>query len=137
MMAELNSKLISRSIFGFELEIEVIFSRSSVESERVGRLRKAAINFVSSAVRAALAGDIVRPLVARGAFNAFTMSSAERCSAADANPEERANPAAKATPTRPILRLLKAMEILLSVNARASPGIPSLKKVATRVVGAM
>ena len=79
---ELNSKLISRSIFGFELEIELIFSRSSVESERVGRLRKAAIKRVSSAARAALAGDIVRPRVARGAFNAFTMSSAERCSAA-------------------------------------------------------
>ena len=31
-----------------------------------------------SAARAALAGDIVRPRVARGAFNAFTMSSAER-----------------------------------------------------------
>src|SRR4051794_31703657 len=91
MMAELNSKLISRSIFGFELEIELIFSRSSVESERVGRLRKAAIKRVSSAARAALAGDIVRPRVARGAFNAFTMSSAERCSAADANPEERPN----------------------------------------------
>ena len=100
MMAELNSKLISRSIFGFELEIELIFSRSSVESERVGRLRKAAINRVSSAARAALAGDIVRPRVARGAFSAFTMSSAERCSAADADPDERANPTAKATPTK-------------------------------------
>jgi hypothetical protein len=58
MMAELNSKFISRSIFGFELEIELIFSRSSVDSERVGRLRKAVINRVSSAARAALAGEI-------------------------------------------------------------------------------
>jgi hypothetical protein len=41
MTAELNSKLISRSIFGFELAIDAIWSRSSVDSERVGRLRNA------------------------------------------------------------------------------------------------
>src|SRR6476620_5204684 len=108
MTAELNSKLISRSIFGFELAIEVIFSRSSVDSDRVGRLRKAAIKRVSSAARAALAGDVVKPRVIRGGFSALMMSSAERCSAADAAPEERANPTAKVTPTKLILRLLKA-----------------------------
>jgi hypothetical protein len=42
------------------------------------------------------------------------MSSAIRCSAADADPEERANPTAKVTPTEPVLRLLKTMETLLS-----------------------
>jgi hypothetical protein len=68
MMAELNSKLISRSIFGFELAVEVIFSRSSVDSERVGRFRKAAIKRVSSAARAALAGDVVKTRVTRGGF---------------------------------------------------------------------
>jgi hypothetical protein len=31
-----HKKLISRSIFGFELAIDAILSRSSVESERVG-----------------------------------------------------------------------------------------------------
>ena len=66
--AELNSKLISRSIFGFELAIDAILSRSSVDSERVGRLRNASINCVSSAARAASAGDVVRPRVTRGAL---------------------------------------------------------------------
>src|SRR3982074_1411627 len=80
--AELYLKLISRSIFGFELAIDAILSRSSVDRERVGRLRTALRNFVSSAARAASAGEVVSPRVARGDLRAFMMSSAERCSAA-------------------------------------------------------
>jgi hypothetical protein len=52
MTAELNAKLISRSILGFELAIELIFSRSSVDSERVGRIREgryARSGFIESA----------------------------------------------------------------------------------------
>src|SRR3954466_12723055 len=86
MVAELNSKLISRSIFGFELAMDAIFSRSSVVSERVGRFRKVSTNFESSAARAALAGEVVRPRVIRGAFSASMMSCAEGCSAAGAGP---------------------------------------------------
>src|SRR3954469_4248252 len=111
--AELYSKLISRSIFGFELAIDAILSRSSVESERVGRLRNAPMNFVSSAARAASAGDVVRPRVTRG-FSAIMMSSAERCSAANASPEKRVKPTAKVAPGKSILRLLKTIDSLLS-----------------------
>ena len=46
--------MISRSIFGFELAIELIFSRSSVDSEHVGRLRKAAIDHYTAASPVAL-----------------------------------------------------------------------------------
>ena len=84
-------------------------------------------HFVSSAARAASAGDVVRPRVTRGGFSAFIMSSAERCSAAKANPEERAKPTAKVTPANPILRLLKTMDFLsgLRSDLRRPPGGPS------------
>ena len=55
----------------------------------------------------------------RGGFSAFMMSSAERCSAAKANPEERAKPTAKVTPAKPILRLLKTRDS--PVRARGRP----------------
>jgi bifunctional N-acetylglucosamine-1-phosphate-uridyltransferase/glucosamine-1-phosphate-acetyltransferase GlmU-like protein len=60
--ARLNART-SRALrrFGFDAAIEVIFSLSSVDSERVGRFRKAVIKRVSSAARATLAGDVVRP----------------------------------------------------------------------------
>lgn len=60
------SKLISRSILGFEFAIDAILSRSSVERERVGRLRTALRNWVSSAARASSAGDVVSLRVIRG-----------------------------------------------------------------------
>ena len=119
--AELNSKLISRSIFGFELAIDAILSRSSVDSERVARLRKASIN-VSSAARAASAGDVVRPRVTRGGFSAFIMSSAERCSAAKANPEERAKPTAKSHTRQPDPAFAEN-EGATCVDRRAAPAV--------------
>src|SRR3954452_3558294 len=125
--AELNSKLISRSIFGFELAIDAIWSRSSVDSERVGRLRNASRNRVSAAARAASGGDVVRPRVTRG-FSALMMSSAERFSAANANPDERAKPATKTTPKKSILRFLGTMDTLRS-SCGADPNV-TVEKVA-------
>src|SRR3954465_11177695 len=82
MTAELYSKVISRSIFGFELAIDAILSRSSVDKDRVGRFRTALRNCLSSATNDASAGDVVSPRLTRGDFSALMMSSAERCSAA-------------------------------------------------------
>src|SRR5262245_47220263 len=106
--AELKSKLISRSIFGLELAIDAILSRSSVDRERVGRLRKELRNFVSSTAGASLAGDVVRPRVIVGDFSALIMSSAERCSAANDAPIARAK-AAKTAPAKLRLRFLGTM----------------------------
>jgi hypothetical protein len=110
MTAELYSKVISRSIFGFELAIDAILSRSSVDKDRVGRFRTALRNRVSSAARAASAGDVVSPRVTRGDFSAFMMSSAERCSAAyDGAGDSR--PATKIMPAKPAIRVLVIMDV--------------------------
>jgi hypothetical protein len=50
-------------MLGRFLAIDVICSRSVNVRERVGRLRKLFTNFVSCALRAASAGDVVRPRV--------------------------------------------------------------------------
>ena len=121
MTAELNLKLISRSIFGLELAIDAILSRSSVDRERVRRLRSAPRNFVSSAALASLAGDVVRPRVTRGDFSAFMMSSAERCSAAKEVPVARTKPAAKAMLAKLSLRLLGSMTILSASSEGSEP----------------
>src|SRR3954470_15443852 len=111
MTAELNLKLISRSIFGLELAIDAILSRSSVDKERVTRLRRAPRNFVSSAALSSLSEDFVRPRATRGDFSAFMMSSAERCSAANEVPVARAKLVAKAMLAKWSLRLLGSMTI--------------------------
>src|SRR5262249_40723866 len=59
-----------------------ICSRSAVESDRVGRLRRLSTKRASSAFFAASAGEVERLRVRRGAFSALMMSSGERCSAA-------------------------------------------------------
>ena len=122
--AELNSKLISRSIFGFELQSMRSFSLLS-RQRTGGRLRNAPINLVSSAARAASAGDVVRPRVTRGGFSAFMMSSAERCSAAKANPEERAKPTAKSHTRQPDPAFAENHESagLTCVDRRAAPAV--------------
>src|SRR6476469_1901882 len=110
MTAELYSKVISRSIFGFELAIDAILSRSSVDRERVGRFRTTLRNRVSSAARAASYGDVVSPRVIRGGFSAFMMSSADRCSAAcDGAGDSR--PARKIIPAKPAIRVLVIMDV--------------------------
>jgi hypothetical protein len=116
--AELNLKVISRSIFGFELAIDAILSRSSVDSERVARLR----TLSRPRRRAASAGDVVRPRVTRGGFSAFIMSSAERCSAAKANPEERAKPTAKSHTRQPDPAFAEN-EGATCVDRRAAPAV--------------
>src|SRR6476469_1349412 len=110
MTAELYSKLISRSIFGFELAIDAILSRSSVDRERVGRFRTALRNRVSSAARAASDVDVVSPRVTRGGFSAFMMSSAERCSA-ECDGAGDSRPATKMIPAKPAIRVLVVMDV--------------------------
>jgi hypothetical protein len=79
-------------------------------------------HFVSSAARAASAGDVVRPRVTRGGFSAFIMSSAERCSAAKANPEERAKPTAKSHTRQPDPAFAEN-EGATCVDRRAAPAV--------------
>src|SRR6476659_6226302 len=103
-------------MLGRFLAMDVICSRSAVVKERVGRLRKVFTNFASSALRAASAGDVVRPRVSLSGFSALMISPAERSSAATATP----NPAGMASPMATImqaklsLRVLSCADILLS-----------------------
>src|SRR6516162_2122498 len=79
MTAELESKLISRSMRScFVSVMAAIFSRSSMVSERVTRLRTLLMKRSSSSLRAASAGDwvrlrVMRPLLA--AVSAFAICS--------------------------------------------------------------
>src|SRR5262249_53817629 len=79
MTAELESKLISRSMRScFVSVMAAIFSRSSMVSERVTRLRTLLMKRSSSSLRAASAGHrvrlrVMRPLLA--AVSAFTICS--------------------------------------------------------------
>ena len=88
-------------MLGLTLAIDVIFSRSSDESERVGRLRSVSMKRVSSAARAASAGDVESPRVILGGVNALMICS-EVCSAAlaDSIADGRASPAARTTQAR-------------------------------------
>src|SRR4051794_39052273 len=110
MTAELKSKVISKSIFGFELAIDAILSRSSVDKDRVGRFLTALRNRVSSAARDSSAGDVVSPRLIRGDFSAFMISSAERCSAAYDGAAD-SKPAAKIMPAKPAIRVLVIMDV--------------------------
>src|SRR5215475_8915696 len=67
--AELKSKLISRSIFGLLAAIVSSWLRSSIESERVERLR----TLLMKPLSAARCGSADRLRVTGGAFSEFTM----------------------------------------------------------------
>src|SRR5215475_3396904 len=93
---------------GCFLAMDVICSRSVVLSERVCRLRKLFTNFASSALRAASAGDVVRPRVSLSGFSALMISPAERSSAASATP----NPTGKASPMATIMQAKLSLRVL-------------------------
>src|SRR6185437_193427 len=67
--AELKSKLISRSIFGLSRVRLWSWSRSSIDSERVGRLRTLLINVISRCFFSIDCGSTERLRVAGAAFS--------------------------------------------------------------------
>src|ERR1700744_4923705 len=71
--AELKSKLISRSIFGLLAAIVSSWLRSSIESERVERLRTVLMKLLL----AARGGSTVRPRVSGGAFSELRIALVE------------------------------------------------------------
>ena len=89
ILSELYSKLISRSMLGRFWAMIAICSRSAVESERVGRLRKLFMNLNSSALRASSAGDVVRLFVVLAIFSALIISRIKTVRA-DCHDERRA-----------------------------------------------
>src|SRR5215470_1366823 len=113
MVAELYSKLTSRSMLGFACAIETICSRSAVVSDRVVRLRRVFTKRASSALRAASTGAD-RPRVSLAGFNALMICSADGSSAANAalSPIGKARPTASATPAKLIVNPLERVDIV-------------------------
>ena len=97
MSAELKSNLISMSIRGRDSATLTIFSRSSLDSERVGLLRKVLTNLSVSAFLAWSAGDTER-LRVNGAlgFKASIICCDDGLLCAIATPAGRTSAAARA-----------------------------------------
>src|SRR6185437_7829333 len=120
--AELKSKLISRSIFGLLAAIVSSWLRSSIESERVERLRTLLMKLLS----AARCGSTDRPRVKGGAFSEFTMTLVEGLllSPANARPAviDSAAPMAIALSPKNLTKLV--IVVILNVTCLMAIGWP-------------